>query len=222
MERHQSLPYTREPGENEHSRHRMPFQPLTLRAESGEVACRYYALPGARGAAVWVGTTSDWDTPARALYPRLCESLREDGIASLRIRLERPNDPLRCVADIRAGTHYLAGQGVRRLALIGHGRGGVAVIQAAGELRAARAVVALAPDGDGAGAIERLGPRCSLLLLQGDADPVVAWSAAALLYELAREPKDFVLYRGAGHTLDEVADAARNTVRDWVVGELGP
>lgn len=197
-----------------------PFHPLTLRGERGEVACRYYALPGAQAAAVWVGTTSDWDTPARALYPRLCELLQEEGIASLRIRLRRPGDLGRSIADIRTGIRYLAGQGIVRLALIGHGRGGAAVIRAAIGLRPACTVVALAPDAKDAAPAERLGPRCSLLLLQGTDDRVVPPSAARSLYESAREPKDFVLYPGAGHALDEAADTVCDTVHDWIMGEL--
>ncbi len=223
MERHHHRPAsTREPQARERAPHSQPFHPLTLRRERGEVACRYYALPGAQAAAVWVGTTDDWDTPARALYPRLCQSLQEEGIASLRVRLRRPRDLTQCVADIQTGIHYLAGQDITRLALIGHGRGGAAVIEAAMGLRAVRTVVALAADGAGAGPIERLGPRCSLLLLHGSDDPVLSWSAARAVYELAREPKELLLYPGAGHALDEVADGVRDTVHDWIVGELIP
>lgn len=222
MERDQRPSSAWGPQARERAPRSQPFHPLTLRGERGEVACRYYALPGTPAGAVWVGTTGDWDTPARALYPRLCESLQGEGIASLRVRLRRPRDLAQCVADIRTGIQYLAGQGMTRLALIGHGRGAAAVIQAAVGLRAARTVVALATDGGGAAPIEDLGPRCSLLLLHGSDDRVIPWSAARSVYELAREPKDLLLYPGAGHTLDEVADAVRDTVHDWLGGELIP
>lgn len=221
MERHPRPVSTWERETRERAPRNQPFQPLTLRGERGEVACRYYALPGARAGAVWAGATDDWDTPARGLYPRLCSWLQDEGIASLRIRLRRPRDLAQCVADVRTGIHYLAGQGISRLALIGHGRGGAAVMQAAIGLRAARAVVALAPVGV-AGPIERLGPRCSLLLLHGADDRVLPWSAVRPIYERAREPKDVLLYSGAGHSLDEAADAVCDRVHDWVVEELIP
>lgn len=218
MERSRSHVRMPEPGPR---RQAPSFQPLTLRGAGGELACRYYALPGATAAAVWVGTAGDWDSPAQRLYPRLADALREEGIAaSLRVSLRRPRDPAQNVADLRAALDYLGGQGMRRLALIGHGRGAVAAVQAAVGVRAVRTVVALAPDGDASAVVERLGPRCSLLLLHGSADRVVTPSAASLLYELAREPKDIVLYAGAGHALDEAADAARRRVREWLRGEL--
>lgn len=211
---------TRGPQARERAPQRPSFYPLTLRGERNEIACRYYAHPGAQAAAVWVGTTDEWDSPARALYPRLCERLQEEGIASLRVCLHRPRDLAHCIADIHAGIHYLSGQGIARLALIGHGRGATAVIHAAVGLRFARTVIALAAEGGGAEAIERLGPRCSLLLLHGDDDRVAPVAGAQAIYEFAREPKELLRYAGTGHDLDEVADGVGDTVHAWITGEL--
>lgn len=185
------------------------------------MSSRYTRVPGARTAAIFVGGVGGgWDTPANDLYPRLAEELAADGIASLRVRFRDPTALDEAVYDVLAGGAFLAGEGVERLALVGHSFGGAVVIRAAAALPSARTVVTLATQGYGAGAARELGPRCSVLLVHGSEDRVLPPSSSEHIYELAREPKRLVVYDGAGHGLVEVAAELRALVRDWIVREL--
>jgi pimeloyl-ACP methyl ester carboxylesterase len=196
------------------------YYPVRLVTARGEVDCRHYRVPGARRAALWVGGVGGgWDTPARGLYPRLCEDLTEDGITSLRVRFRYPADLDECVMDLLAGLYYLRGEGVEVMGLVGHSLGGAVVIQAA-EFEPVRTVVALSTQSYGAAAVSALAPRCSLLLIHGTADRVLPPSSSEYVFDLAGEPKRLVLYDGAGHVLDEVADDVYRVVREWIVDRL--
>src|SRR4051794_15003136 len=91
------------------------------------------APPGActPGGARDCGAGGGWDSPARGLSPRLCEELRAEGIASLRVCFRNPADLAGCVLDVRAGLAYLEHGGAEKVALAGHSLGGAVVIQAA-------------------------------------------------------------------------------------------
>ncbi|HEY8554719.1 MAG TPA: alpha/beta fold hydrolase [Burkholderiales bacterium] len=196
------------------------YEERTLPTRRGEVAVRLYrAREGALGA-VWVGGGGDWETPARDLYPRLCAQLRAEGITSLRVRLRDPQSLPDSVADVTTGIELLESLGAQALALVGHALGGAVVIQAAVRNAAVRTVVTLATQSYGTDPVAALAPRCSILLVHGEADSVVPWEASARVYRLAREPKRFVRIPGAGHTLDEAAEQVRTLVRDWIVAAL--
>ena len=82
-------------------------------------------------------------------------------------------------------------------------------------------VVALATQSYGTDAVRGLGPRCSILLMHGTDDAVLAPSNSERVYRLAREPKKLVLLQGAGHVLDEAADEVQRGVREWLLQQLG-
>lgn len=197
------------------------YQPAHLRTDRGTVALRHYPVPGTRQAAVWVGGVGgDWDSPARGLYPRLCEALTQERIASLRVRFRRPGNLTESVLDVLAGPHYLEQAGVTAVALTGHSFGGAVVIQAAAAAPRVRTVVALATQSYGAAPAATLAPRCSLLLIHGTADEVLPPCCAQSVYALAGEPKRLVLYEGAGHVLDEVAAQVEQVVHAWIGEQL--
>jgi alpha-beta hydrolase superfamily lysophospholipase len=191
----------------------LPFRLLTNR---GDVTCRSYPAAGARHGAVWVGGVGgDFDTPAHGLYPRLCQELQGRGVASLRVQFRHPADLGESILDVLAGIAYLEGEGARELLLTGHSFGGAVVIQAAAAAGAVRAVVALATQSHGTEPAARLGPRCALLLVHGTADRVLPPSCSESVYRRAKEPKRLVLPEGAGHKLDEAADAVAGEVLGW-------
>jgi alpha-beta hydrolase superfamily lysophospholipase len=66
-----------------------------------------------------------------------------------------------------------------------------------------------------------LGPDCSLLLVHGGADAVLPVQCSERIYRWAHEPKRKVILEGAGHGLDEAAEVVYETVRDWLLAELG-
>jgi dienelactone hydrolase len=185
------------------------------------VACRLYGVPGATRAALYVGGIGgDWDTPARGLYPRLGLELRAERIASLRVRFRHPTDLEEAVLDVLAGLAYLESTGVRAAALVGHSFGGAVVLLAAARSPLARAVVTLATQSYGTDAAEELPPGCALLLLHGEDDTVLPPSCSRSVYRIAREPKRLIVYPGADHGLDEVADEVHAAVRGWIVEHL--
>jgi len=197
------------------------YEPLTLETSRGPVECRYYPVAGTSRGAIWVGGIGgNFDTPARGLYPRLCQALRDEGIASLWVSYRHPAALEESVLDVLAGLTYLEGEGMDTLALVGHSFGGPVVIQAAALDDDVRTVVALATQSYGTAPVEQLGPRCSVLLLHGTADATVPPSDSEHVYRLAREPKQLVLCEGAGHGLDETAEEVHQVVHDWIVDQL--
>lgn len=204
------------------------FHPVRLETDRGPVEAHYYpaggpgggSVPGAGRGAVWVGGVGGgFDTPARGLYPRLCAELAGDGIAGLRIRFRNPRELEEAGHDVLCGLNFLASQGIRHAALTGHSFGGAAVIQAAARAEAAtpgtvRTVVTLATQGYGAEPVQDL--TCPILLIHGEADEVLTPMCSIHVHRMARGEKKLVLMPGAGHCLDETAEAVCREVRDWV------
>ncbi len=198
------------------------YRPVRLLTNRGEVQCRYYPVPTSHRGAIWVGGVGGgWDTPARGLYPHMCLQLAEQGIASLRVRFRYPTDLEEAVLDVLAGAAFLQGEGIYDLALTGHSFGGAVVIEAAAGTALARTVVTLSTQSYGADRVAELAPRCSILLIHGQADTVLPPSSSRHVYEMAGQPKRLIIYPGAGHGLDEAADAVHAAVREWITDRLG-
>ncbi|PWC55943.1 alpha/beta fold hydrolase [Azospirillum sp. TSO22-1] len=195
------------------------YRTVTLPTPAGSVEARHYPAAGSVGA-VWVGGVGGgFDTPARGLYPRLCADLTGHGIQSLRVRFRFPTRLDEAVADALAGLDFLAAQGVTRAAVIGHSFGGaVAIRAAAARPGLVRTVVTLATQGYGADVARGL--AIPLLLIHGEADEVLAPECSMYVHRIAREPKALVLMPGAGHCLDETAEAVCREVRDWLTERL--
>ncbi len=197
------------------------YHQVKMITSRGAISCRYYQANGAKKAAIWVGGVGGgWDTPARGLYPLLCDHLLKEGIASLRVRYRYPTVLEEAVLDVLAGISYLQDEGIQEIALIGHSFGGAVVIQAAAQAPDVRTVVTLATQSYGADPVAELATRCSLLLLHGTSDRVLPPSSSKYVYQRALEPKRLILYPNADHGLDEAADEVYEVVWDWVVEQL--
>lgn len=197
------------------------YYPVKLKTSRDYVHCRYYQVAGAQHGVICVGGVGGgWDTPAQGLYPRLCTELMSEAIASLRVRFRYPTKLEEAVFDVLAGLSYLQDEGINSVALIGHSFGGAVVIQAAAQAQPVRTVVTLATQSYGAGLASELATQCSLLLLHGTDDPVLSPYCSQYVYSLALEPKRLVIYPGASHSLDEVAEETHQVVRDWVIEQL--
>lgn len=193
------------------------YQPVTLITSRGDIVCRFYRSPGAgRGILLVGGVGGGWDTPARELYPRLCEDLLSRGISSLRVRFRSPAALEEAVLDVLAGLVYLQEKGVVLHGLVGHSFGGAVVVQAAASAHTVQTVVTLATQSYGIDPISQLGPRCSTLLVHGEADKVLPPACSVLAHRLAENPKRLVIYTGARHGLEEVADELHTLLLDWI------
>ncbi len=201
---------------------RSGFHPVTLETSRGPIRCRLYPVPeGSERAVITVGGVGGgWDTPAQDLYPRLGSDLPSAGIALCRLCFRHPTVLEEAVLDVLATLAFLEAEGVKQIGLVGHSFGGAVVIQAAASSPKVRTVVTLATQGYGADPASALGPRCALLLLHGTGDRVLSPACSESIFERARDPKELVLYEGAGHGLDEVAEAVHTRVREWLVARL--
>ena len=100
--------------------------------------------------------------------------------------------------------------------LIGHSRGGAAVLAIAARVPEARAVVTLATPTDAAQVadMDKLGGEHiaalgrGLLVMHSPDDEVVSFANAWVIFEAAQSPKSFISLDGADHQLSRLADAA--------------
>ncbi len=193
-----------------------------IETDRGRIDCCFYPVPGAAAGVVMVGGVGGgFDTPARGLYPRLCEDLQRRGIGALRVRYRYATNLTEAVLDTVAGIEFLKSEGMVSIGLVGHSLGGAVVIQAAVNDSAVDAVVTLSTQSLGAAPVSRLKGEASVLVIHGKEDSILPFSSSVYTYRRAHEPKKLVLYDGAGHMLDEVADAVYREVKDWLVDRLG-
>lgn len=195
---------------------------VTLRTNRGDVETRYHPAPGAtRGAVCVGGAGGGLEGPARGLYPEACRRLQREGVAGLRLHYRRPNDLEQCVLDTLLGVEFLAEEGVERVALVGHSFGGAVVITAALFSDRVRAVVPMSTQTYGADLAPRVAPR-AMLLVHGTNDTVLPDDCSRHVYQVAGEPKELMLYPGAGHGLDEVREELLDLLVRWIPAHLGP
>ena len=197
------------------------YHPVKLITNRGDIECRYYRVTDAQWGAIWVGGVGGgWDTPARGLYPRLCQELMQEGIASLQLRYRHSRVLEEAILDVLAGISYLETEGIDAIALIGHSFGGAVVIQAAACVNTVVTVVTLATQSYGAAIASQLSPQCSLLLLHGLCDRILSPSCSEYVYQIAHQPKHLILYPDTDHGLDEVVEEVYQTVRNWIIEKI--
>ncbi len=190
---------------------------LRLLTDAGAVECRWHPAPAGDAAVLWVfGAGGGLGGPAGGLYTRLGQRLRSRGIASLELAYRHPGRLGECVRDVLLGLAWLAGEGRRRVVLVGHSFGGAVVITAgaaAGE--AVIAVAALSSQTRGTEAVASISPR-PLLVVHGTADEVLPDACSRDIYERARQPKELVLYPGCRHGLDECREKLDRDLAGWL------
>jgi hypothetical protein len=193
------------------------YYPTRLITNDGTIAVRYYQVMDAQQAIIWVGGVGgDWDTPANGLYPRLCQELMHEGLASLRVRYRHPTVLQDAIFDVRAGMGFLQSVGIEAFALVGHSLGGAVAIQAAAASGMARTVVTLATQSYGTESVSDLSSDCSILLVHGTADESLPALCSQFVYQYAHEPKRLVLFEGARHGLTEVSEEVSQLVSAWI------
>jgi fermentation-respiration switch protein FrsA (DUF1100 family) len=192
---------------------------LSINTSRGEVLGILHPCEGRSGAAVFVGgALGGLDGPADAIYARLGTALASDletGLTGLRLHYRHPGEFEECVLDVLAGVSFIKAIGALRIALVGHSFGGAVVIKA-GELSdLVSGVAALSPQLYGTRTVDRLAPR-SLLLVHGTDDTILDAEASRDIYSRALEPKQMVLYEGAGHGLTQCRDELADLLTRWL------
>jgi pimeloyl-ACP methyl ester carboxylesterase len=200
---------------------------LTVQTDRGDIHGYYHPAgpDGTPGDAVvlWVGGAGGGtEGPAGGLYRVLAEQLTGQGIGSVRLAYRYPNVLLECLADVLVTLAWLEdSEGVRRAALVGHSFGGAVVIDAGALSPIVKTVVALSSQTYGADLVRDVSPR-TLLLIHGADDQVLPASCSRKLYEAAAEPRELVIYPGAGHGLDECAPALHDLLYTHLREQLAP
>jgi pimeloyl-ACP methyl ester carboxylesterase len=195
---------------------------VTSRQDS--VDCRYYYTEGAKKAVIWVGGIGGgWDTPAKWMYPQLCQKLvNNERISSLRIRYRYPRDLDESLTDVIAGIKSLEHDGIQSVGLVGHSFGGAVVIEAAAAVpNIVMTVVTLSTQSYRAmEAVSKLRKGCSILLIHGTDDDVLWPSCSSSVYNKANILKKIILYEGAKHGLEEAAEQVHQVVFQWLIEHL--
>lgn len=199
------------------------FLAITIHSSRGDIEGRFYPCEGEVGAAIFVGGASGgWGSPGDDVYGRLAKGLVSDGVSPLWVRFRHPGVFAESVLDVLAGLSLLRGLGATRAALVGISFGGAVVIHAAvlsPEL--IRGVAALSCQLVGTERVAEVAPR-PLLLVHGTGDLVIDKASAEIIYGNAGEPKELVLYEGAGHGLWECGDELYELLRGRLVEWVGP
>jgi dienelactone hydrolase len=164
------------------------------------------------------GSTGGLHGPAW-IYPELCARLQSAGITSLRLDYHRPNRLEACTQDVLGGIHFLEGQGIERVVLIGWSFRGAVVVRAGARSAHVVAVATVGAQTAGTAAVGRLAPRL-LLALHGTADPILPDRCARDLYARAAETKELGLYAGDGYGLEHHQTEVLDRLVAWAVGVL--
>ncbi|MCH7841156.1 MAG: alpha/beta fold hydrolase [Chloroflexi bacterium] len=199
---------------------------LKFKTSRGDFDAILHRAAGAEQAVIWVcGARGGFGGPGPGTYARMAQRFAEDGITSLRMDYRSPGDVFECTLDLLAGVSYLKGAGHQPVVVVGHSFGGAVVIAAGANSSHIKGVVALSPQTYGAGMAGQVAPR-KLLVVHGKADTRLAFSCGQQIYNMAKEPKELVLYEGAEHRLEECRDELEDLLGRWIpetlASEIGP
>lgn len=197
------------------------FVSLILGTNRGDVTCQYYHTPGEKKAVIFVGSNiGGFDSPGNNLYPKLCESLQEQNISSLRIQYRFPEDLVEGALDVLAGITFLERFGIKDIGLIGHGFGGAVVLQAAAAATdIVRTVTTLATQVEGTDSVSLL-QDVSVLLIHGTDDSILPIYSSEYVHDIVPGRKQLLLVDGADHNFDHAAWNIHNIVETWMIENL--
>ena len=189
---------------------------LRFRTSRGSFNAILHRAPDTDRAVIWVcGASGGFGGPGPGTYARMSEKFVGEGITSLRLDYRQPNDVFECAMDLLAGVAYLKSADHKPVVVVGHSFGGAVVIAAGANSAHIKGVVALSPQTYGAGMAGQVAPR-RLLVVHGKADTRLAFSCGQQIYDMAREPKELVLYEGAEHRLEECRDDLEELLGKWI------
>ncbi len=190
---------------------------VILRTNRGDIPGMLNACEGGTGAVIFAGGAGGGiEGPADGIFGDLAVALAGRGVSSFRLDYRQPGEFDECVLDAMAAVSFLKGIGAERTVLVGHSFGGAVVIKA-GELAAqsVTGVAAMSSQLFGTADVARLSP-CPLLLIHGMDDQVLEATASQIIYDRAAEPKELMLFPGAGHGLTQCRDELFELLSVWI------
>ena len=189
---------------------------LRFKSSRGSFNAILHRAPNTDKAVIWVcGARGGFGGPGPGTYARLSEKFVDESITSLRLDYRYPNDVFECTLDVLAGVAYLKSAEHQPVVVVGHSFGGAVVIAAGANSSHIKGVVALSPQTYGAGMAPQLAPR-RLLVVHGKADTRLTFACGQQIYDMAKEPKELVLYEGAEHRLEECRDDLEDLLGNWI------
>jgi len=199
---------------------------LRFKTNRGSMDAILHRAPNADQAVIWVcGARGGFGGPGPGTYARMAQQFAGNGITSLRLDYRMPNDVFECALDLLAGVTHLKDTGHQPVVVVGHSFGGAVVIAAGANSSHIKGVVALSPQTFGAGMAGKVAPR-KLLVVHGKADTRLPFSCGQQIYDMAKEPKELVLYEGAEHRLEECRDDLETLLGRWIpetlAADIGP
>ena len=199
---------------------------LRFQTNRGSMDAILHRAPNADQAVIWVcGARGGFGGPGPGTYARMAQQFAGNGITSLRLDYRLPNDVFECALDLLAGVTHLKDTGHQPVVVVGHSFGGAVVIAAGANSSHIKGVVALSPQTFGAGMAGKVAPR-KLLVVHGKADTRLPFSCGQQIYDMAKEPKELVLYEGAEHRLEECRDDLETLLGRWIpetlAADIGP
>ena len=197
-----------------------PGRGMLLRTNLGDIRTMVHEGADTAKAIVWVwGARGGFDGPADGIYGVLAQELTPR-ITSLRIDYRHPGVLHESVLDTLAGVSFLKAAGYSEVVLVGHSFGGAVVICAAPFGPIVKAVVALSSQTYGAKNAATVSSPRPLLLVHGGGDSRLPPSCSETIYEWAQEPKELVIFPGAGHGLRQCRDDLHDLLAEWIVDRL--
>lgn len=191
-----------------------------LHTTRGDIRAAFHQSPTPHAGIVWVwGANGGLEGPAEGIYGRLADHLAGEGISSIRVDYRQPRNLMESVMDTLAGVSFLKARDYTSIALVGHSFGGAVVISAAPLSPEVKAVVSLSSQTGGAQNAGLVSPR-PLLLVHGEADTRLPPMCSRSIYLWAKQPKELVLFPGAGHGLRECKEELDALLKKWLGEKL--
>lgn len=192
---------------------------IMMQTTRGDIAALLRPVEGGTGAVIFAGGAMGGLQIAKdSIADRLPRRLAELGVTSVHVAYRKPEEFEEAVLDILAGCSLLRGIGATDVVLVGHSMGGAVVVKAGQIAPDVRAVASLATQLYGTRQVEELGKP--LILIHGTADTVLNHEASEDVYRRALDPKQIVLYEGAGHSLIDARDKIVDLLAAWIPARL--
>lgn len=188
---------------------------LMIETSRGPIAALMRPVEGGTDAVVFAGGAMGGIQMAKGSLAELLPlRLAAKGVTAFHLAYRKPEEFEECVLDVLGACSVLRGIGATDLVLVGHSLGGAVVIKAGQIAPDVRAVVSLAPQLFGTRQVEELGKP--LILVHGTNDTVLNHEASEDIYRRALDPKQIVLYEGAGHSLIDARDQIADLLEAWI------